>query len=82
MNITKIDIHRCVPNIKDLGQVAVVSVVFDYCFKVNDIRLMNGNKGYYLLFPTDDYNMGIAYPITNNSRVLILDSIISELEKQ
>jgi len=80
MNITKVNIIKNIPNIKDFGQVAVCSITFDYCFRVNDIRLMNGNKGYYILFPADDYNMGIAFPITNDLRVKILDRILSELE--
>jgi DNA-binding cell septation regulator SpoVG len=80
MNITGVKVERCTSDVKDLGLVAVCSVTFDYSFRVNDIRLKNGKKGYYVLFPADDYNMGIAFPIKDDMRTKIMDRILSELE--
>lgn len=80
MNITGVNINRVTDDISKKGQVAVCSVTFDYNFRVNDIKLLNGDGGFYLLFPSDSYNMGLAFPIKDDFRVEILNKIVDSLE--
>ena len=62
MQITEITIH---PTNEDLVK-AYVSIVFDNCFMVEEIRVMQGPTGLFLSFPTkklrDGTQRDIAFP--------------------
>jgi len=55
--------------------IGFATVVFDGGFVVNDIMVMNGNKGEYLVFPQTYNGKNVAYPINEDFRVHILYSI-------
>jgi stage V sporulation protein G len=62
MEITEITIH---PTNEDLVR-AYVSIVFDNCFMVGEIRVMQGPTGLFLSFPAkklrDGTHWDIAFP--------------------
>jgi stage V sporulation protein G len=78
MEITEITIH---PTNEDLVR-AYVSIVFDNCFMVGEIRVMQGPTGLFVSFPAKKQRDGthgeLAYPAT---RMMIQRVILAEYEK-
>ena len=66
---------------------AVASVTFDDCFVVHDIKVIEGNEGYFIAMPSRKTNDGeykdIAHPIKPETREELIKIILSafELEK-
>ena len=79
MKVTRVNINRIADDVTSKGLIADCSIVFDYNFKVNGVKLKNGARGYYIIFPTDSYNMGLAFPIKNEYREEILNKILEKL---
>lgn len=84
MNITDIRIRR----VNSAGRMkAVVSVTFDNQFVVHDIKVVEGNNGYFVAMPSrkgaDGEFRDVAHPITTETRnmmqTMILDAY-NELE--
>ena len=87
MTITKIYIHTYtdtykVENHLSKNLLATVDVVIDYDIAVNDIKLMTGTKGEYLKFPNDDKGRNIAFPIKDDVRQQMLNTILDEYRKE
>lgn len=66
---------------------AVASVVFDNCFAVTDIKVIESNNGLFVAMPSRKSNDGssfqdIAHPVNSDMRKYINDSILSEYNKQ
>ena len=80
MNITKIDMtlpeHE---NKKHL--LGIADVTFDYEFTVHDIKILDGAKGPYLEFPMNKYKKFVTYPITEDMRQYILNTLLDALIK-
>jgi stage V sporulation protein G len=81
MEITEITIH---PTNEDLVK-AYVSIVFDNCFMVGEIRIMQGPTGLFVSFPAKKQRDGserqLAYPANAEARVLFQQVILAEYEK-
>jgi stage V sporulation protein G len=61
---------------------AFVSVVFDDCFIVSDIKIINGNNGLFLSMPSKKGKNGkfrdIAHPLNSEMRSKMEQAIIEE----
>jgi stage V sporulation protein G len=81
MQITDITIH---PTNEDLVR-AHVSIVFDNCFMVGEIRVMQGPMGLFVSFPAkkqrDGTRRDIAFPANAETRTMIQQAILEEYEK-
>lgn len=87
MNITDIRIRR----VGSAGRMkAVVSVTFDNQFVVHDIKVVEGNNGYFVAMPSrkgaDGEFRDVAHPITTETRnmmqTMILDAYNEQLEAE
>jgi stage V sporulation protein G len=81
MEITEITIH---PTNEDLVR-AYVSIVFDNCFMVGEIRVMQGPTGLFVSFPAkkqrDGSDRQLAYPANAETRMMFQRVILAEYEK-
>jgi stage V sporulation protein G len=81
MQITEISIH---PTNEDLVR-AYVSIVFDNCFMVGEIRVIQGPTGLFVSFPakklSDGSDRQLAYPANAETRMMIQRVILAEYEK-
>jgi stage V sporulation protein G len=82
MQITEITIHPT----NGLGRVrAHVDIVFDNCFMVGEIRIMQGSTGLFVSFPAkrqkDGTHWDIAFPANAETRMMIQQAILAEYEK-
>ncbi len=61
---------------------AFVSVIFDDCFVVSDIKIINGNSGLFISMPSKKRKNGtfrdIAHPLNNETRRMIEDRILAK----
>ena len=81
MQITEITIH---PTNEDDVR-AHVSIVFDNCFMVGEIRVMQGPTGLFVSFPAkkqrDGSDRELAYPANAETRMMIQRVILAEYDK-
>lgn len=81
MTITKVILDRNTDTTKP-KLLAIATIHLDYGFAIHDIKVMNGAKGEYLIFPKDKLDRFITYPIKNETRKYILEEIVKELRKE
>ena len=59
---------------------AVASVTLDDCFVVHDIKVIEGNEGYFIAMPSRKTNEGeykdIVHPINTETREMIIKLIL------
>lgn len=64
---------------------AFVSVVFDACFMVNDIKVIQGRDGLFISMPSRKKKNGefkdVAHPLNNETRRMIETQILAEYER-
>ena len=64
---------------------AFVSVVFDRCFMVNDIKVIQGRDGLFISMPSRRKRNGkfkdVAHPLNNETRRMIEDRILTEYDR-
>src|SRR5260370_498473 len=64
---------------------AFVSVVFDQCFMVNDIKIIQGRDGLFISMPSRKKKNGefkdVAHPLNNETRRTIEEKILVEYER-
>lgn len=64
---------------------AFVSVVFDGCFMVNDIKVIRGREGLFISMPSRKKKNGefkdVAHPLNNETRRMIENHILAEYER-
>src|SRR5262249_47047672 len=81
MQITEITIH---PTKEGLVR-ASVNIVFDNCFMVEEIRVIEGPRGLFVSFPakrqSDGSYMELAYPADAETRQMIQGIILAEYRK-
>jgi stage V sporulation protein G len=81
MQITDITIH---PTNEDLVR-AYVSIVFDNCFMVGQIRVMRSPTGLFVSFPStkqkDGTDRQLGYPANAEARMMFQRVILAEYEK-
>ena len=65
---------------------AVASVTFDDCFVVHDIKVIEGNEGYFIAMPSRKTNDGeykdIAHPIKTETREELISIILNAFEEE
>ncbi len=65
---------------------AVASITIDDCFVVHDIKVIEGNEGYFIAMPSRKTNDGeykdIAHPINTETREAIRGVILSAFEEE
>ena len=65
---------------------AFVSIVFDQCFVVTDIKIINGPKGLFVSMPSKKRKDGtfkdIAHPLNNQMRQYLEDKILTVYRQQ
>ena len=65
---------------------AVASVTFDDCFVVHDIKVIEGNEGFFIAMPSRKTNDGeykdIAHPIKTEMREELLKVIFDAFEQE
>jgi stage V sporulation protein G len=81
MDITDIRIRR----IETMGKLkAVVSVTFDDMFAVHDMKIIEGQSGYFIAMPSRRTPNGeykdIAHPINAEARSMIQNAILEKFE--
>jgi len=63
---------------------AFVSIVFDRCFMVNDIKVIQGREGLFISMPSRRKRNGrfkdVAHPLNNETRRMIEDQVLAEYE--
>jgi stage V sporulation protein G len=61
---------------------AFVSIIFDDCFVVSDIKIINGNNGLFISMPSKKRKNGtfrdIAHPLNNETRRMIEEKILAK----
>jgi stage V sporulation protein G len=64
---------------------AFVSVVFDQCFMINDIKIIQGRDGLFISMPSRKKKNGefkdVAHPLNNETRRMIEEKILGEYER-
>lgn len=65
---------------------AVASVTFDDCFVVHDIKVIEGNEGYFIAMPSRKTNDGeykdVAHPIKPETREELIDVILKAFDEE
>jgi stage V sporulation protein G len=82
MEITEVKVYPS----KDSGRLkAYATVVFDGAFIVRDLKIIEGNKGYFVSMPSrrrkDGTFRDIVHPLNSDMRQKIETFIIQEYEK-
>lgn len=64
---------------------AFVSVVFDHCFMVNDIKIIQGRDGLFISMPSRKKKNGefkdVAHPLNNETRRRIESQVLGEYQR-
>jgi stage V sporulation protein G len=64
---------------------AFVSVVFDHCFMVNDIKIIQGRDGLFISMPSRKKKNGefkdVAHPLNNETRRMIEGCILGDYQR-
>jgi stage V sporulation protein G len=64
---------------------AFVSVVFDECFMVNDIKIIRGKEGLFISMPSRRKKNGkfkdVAHPLNNETRQMIEGLVLAEYNR-
>ena len=65
---------------------AVASVTFDDCFVVHDIKVIEGNEGYFIAMPSrktaDGEYKDIAHPINTETRQIVIDEVLNAFKDE
>ena len=65
---------------------AFVSIVFDHCFVVTDIKVIHGPKGLFVSMPSKKRKDGtfkdIAHPLNNQMRQYLEEKVLSVYRQQ
>jgi stage V sporulation protein G len=64
---------------------AYVTITFDHCFVVRDLKIIRGNNGLFVSMPSkrrkDGTYKDVAHPLNNETRRMIEEKIIEEYER-
>lgn len=82
MNITDVRIFP----VDDKKLRAFVSVIFDGCFLVSDIKIIDGAKGLFLSMPSKKRRDGtfkdVAHPLNVETRKMMEDAILAKFREE
>lgn len=63
---------------------AFVSIVFDHCFMINDIKIIQGRDGLFISMPSRKKKNGefkdVAHPLNNETRRMIEEKVLAEYD--
>lgn len=81
MQITEIRIRKVAAE----GKLkAYVTVTFDGCFVIHNVKIIEGKTGYFIAMPSRKTSTGeykdVAHPITPEFRTELQDKILAEFE--
>jgi len=80
MEITEVKVFT----VSDEKLRAFVSVVFDGCFMVNDIKVIQGRESLFISMPSRRRKNGqfkdVAHPLNSDTRKMIEDRVLSEYQ--
>ncbi len=83
MNITEVRIR--LKTKEDSKIRAIASITIDECFVVHDIKVIEGNEGFFIAMPSRKTPEGefkdIVHPLNTETRELIKDKILKEFDK-
>ena len=87
MTITRVDIYIYDDETrKERGLnenvLADASLTLDHDFAIHNVQLLTGEKGPYVLFPKDRVGKGVVYPINNETRELVLNTLLEAYENR
>lgn len=84
MNIT--DVRVRIIKKDDSKLRAVASITLDDCFVVHDIKVIEGNEGYFIAMPSrktgDGEYKDVAHPIKTETREEIIKVILNAFEEE
>ncbi len=64
---------------------AYVTITFDHCFVVRDLKIIRGTSGLFVSMPSkrrkDGTYKDIAHPLNNETRRMIEEKIVAQYEK-
>src|SRR5262245_1903917 len=64
---------------------AFVSIVFDHCFMINDIKIIQGRDGLFISMPSRKKKNGefkdVAHPLNNETRRMIEEKVLAEYDR-
>ncbi|OGL38206.1 MAG: septation protein SpoVG [Candidatus Schekmanbacteria bacterium GWA2_38_11] len=65
---------------------AYVTIIFDDCFVIRDLKVINGKTGLFVAMPSRKRKDGrfkdLAHPLDNETRKRIEDKVIEEYNKE
>ena len=65
---------------------AYVTIIFDDCFVIRDLKVINGKSGLFVAMPSRKRKDGtfkdLAHPLDNGTRKKIEDKILAEYNKE
>ncbi len=71
---------------EDIKLKAVASITIDDCFVIHDIKVIEGNEGYFVAMPSRKTNEGeykdIAHPINTETRQAVIDAVINAFKDE
>lgn len=76
MKITRVTVREI-----DMNMVkGIASVIFDDCFVVHDLRVVNGDRGFFVAMPSRKLPNGefkdIAHPLNSETREMIQEEVL------
>jgi stage V sporulation protein G len=82
MTITEVKVYLA----KESGRLkAYATIVFDNCFIVRDLKVIEGHKGFFVSMPSRRRNDGtfrdIVHPLNSETRKMIEDGVIGEYKR-
>ena len=64
---------------------AYVTITFDNCFVIRDLKIINGNSGFFVAMPSKKRKDGTfkdtAHPLNNETRDMIESKVLAEYER-
>ncbi|MBQ7373162.1 MAG: septation regulator SpoVG [Clostridia bacterium] len=70
----------------DIKLKAVASITIDECFVIHDIKVIEGNDGYFVAMPSRKTNDGeykdIAHPINTETRQAVIEAVLDAFKNE
>ncbi len=81
MEITRVTVREI-----DMNMVkGIASIILDDCFVVHDLRIVDGDRGYFVAMPSRKLPNGdfkdIAHPLNSETREKIQEAVLQEFFK-
>jgi stage V sporulation protein G len=83
MQLTEVKVYPVTDDEKLKGY---ATIVFDACFVVRDLKIINGNSGLFVAMPSKKKKDGTyrdtAHPLNNETRQMIETAVLGEYERE